>query len=48
MADRGTSAPAPESIVRVRVFVDFWNFQLSVNRARGRGFRLDWKQLGLV
>jgi len=28
------------------VFVDFWNFQLSVNRARTSNFRVDWKILG--
>jgi len=30
---------------RVRVFVDFWNFQLSANDVVGRSFRLDWSTL---
>ncbi len=29
------------------VFVDFWNFQLSVNNL-GSGFKVDWKQMGPV
>lgn len=31
---------------RVRVFVDFWNFQLSIKRHIGKDFPLDWKSLG--
>ena len=31
--------------MRVRVFVDFWNFQLSLNDLEGR-FRTDWRVLG--
>jgi len=31
--------------VRVRVFVDYWNFALSMNQWRDR-FPLDWKRLG--
>ena len=30
---------------RVRVFVDFWNFQLSANDVLGRSFRPDWNTL---
>lgn len=33
---------------RVRVFVDFWNFQLSMNRAMNEKFPLDWGRLGPV
>ena len=32
--------------VRVRAFVDFWNFQLDVQRHYGRDFPLDWRMLG--
>lgn len=41
------------NIVRVRSFVDFWNFQLSIDdwakeysASSGGDWRLDWKQLG--
>ena len=37
--------PTSEHRVRVRVFVDFWNFQLSLNQDGSR-FRPDWKILG--
>jgi uncharacterized LabA/DUF88 family protein len=37
------AAAVPE--LRVRAFVDYWNFQLSVNQWRPQ-FRLDWRQLG--
>jgi len=30
---------------KVRVFVDFWNFQLSANDVFGRSFRPDWRVL---
>lgn len=30
---------------KVRVFVDFWNFQLSANDVVGRSFRPDWRVL---
>ena len=33
--------------VRVKVFVDFWNFQLSINNAYSN-FRIDWAKLGPV
>lgn len=42
-----------QSRVRMRVFIDFWNFQLTLNEkeARARGlddyrFRIDWRGLG--
>lgn len=31
--------------IRVRAFVDFWNFQIAMNKWRDH-FPLDWKQLG--
>lgn len=38
-----------EHRVRVRVFVDFWNFQLSLNkRSNAVRFEADWKVLGGV
>ena len=37
--------PTAEHRVRVRVFVDFWNFQLSLNQDGSR-FRPDWRILG--
>ena len=36
-----------EHRVRVKVFVDFWNFQLSVNHLE-REFSIDWRNLGSV
>ena len=36
-----------EHRVRVKVFVDFWNFQLAVNNAAPQ-FPIDWMQLGTV
>jgi len=30
---------------KVRVFVDFWDFQLSANDVAGRSFRPDWRVL---
>ena len=38
---------ATDHRVRVRVFVDFWNFQLSVNSLE-KSFRIDWLKLGRV
>ena len=32
---------------RVRVFVDFWNYELSM-KARDPGFKADWSRLGPV
>ena len=37
--------PASKQFVRVRVFVDFWNFQLSIN-ALPEDFKVDWRILG--
>lgn len=43
------SEPPVEHRVRVRVFVDFWNFQLSLNSLPGeRRFEADWQALGGV
>jgi hypothetical protein len=36
---------APTSPIRVRIFVDFWNFSLELRR-RDDNFRLDWKPIG--
>lgn len=33
------------STLRVRVFVDFWNLQLTLNGLVGADYRLDWKAL---
>jgi len=30
---------------RTRIFVDFWNFQLSLNSNAQAGYRLDWKAI---
>lgn len=39
--------PAPTlPVTRVRVFVDYWNFQLSLNERHGGRFQIDWKGLG--
>jgi uncharacterized LabA/DUF88 family protein len=40
------SATPPAPVVRVRAFVDFWNFQLSVRENIRKDFPLDWKRLG--
>lgn len=32
---------------RVRVFIDFWNFQLSINRLDSE-FQIDWRSIGLA
>lgn len=34
------------SPLRVRVFIDFWNFQLTLNEVAGKQVNLDWKQVG--
>ena len=39
--------PKPEHRIRVKVFVDFWNFQISFNNENA-GFNIDWRKLGLV
>ena len=36
-----------EHRVRVKVFVDFWNFQLLMNNV-APGFKVDWQSMGLV
>ena len=38
---------ATDHRARVRVFLDFWNFQLSVNSLE-QGFRIDWLTLGRI
>lgn len=43
------SEPPAERRVRVKVFVDFWNFQLSLNSLPGEErFEADWRVLGSV
>lgn len=42
----GSMHPPALPDVRVRAFVDFWNFQLSIKREIGGTFQLDWRQLG--
>lgn len=37
---------APSSVLRVRVFVDFWNFQLGLNEEVHPEYRIDWRALG--
>jgi len=32
--------------LRIRVFVDFWNFQISANHIKDRRIDIDWKKLG--
>jgi uncharacterized LabA/DUF88 family protein len=39
------AAPASARLQRVRVFIDFWNFQLSANDAVGGKFPPDWQRL---
>lgn len=34
--------------MKLRVFVDFWNFQISVNEATNKEYRLDWQKLPLL
>ncbi len=45
MADQGTGAVPGITGNRIRIFVDFWNFQLSVREWRS-DFQFDWKYLG--
>lgn len=40
-------SPVGASPMRVRIFIDFWNFQLSINSAEA-GFRIDWRNVGQV
>lgn len=35
----------PASDPSVRIFVDFWNFQLTLNQIAGPDYRLDWSML---
>lgn len=44
MTNPVASPVAPD--VRVRIFVDFWNFQLGVHEAIGKHLHLDWKAFG--
>lgn len=46
MTSSAPPVPSSRSNLRVRIFVDFWNFQLAVIRTKGNGFRIDWKALG--
>ena len=39
--------PKPEHSVRIKVFVDFWNFQIAFNNENA-GFNIDWRILGSV
>src|SRR5438874_1245860 len=39
--------PATTSPLRVRIFVDFWNFSLSL-REHEDAFRVDWKPVGTL
>lgn len=40
------SSVAASAVVRVRVFIDFWNFVLSIRESIRKDFPLDWKRLG--
>ena len=40
-----STSDTPEFRIRVKVFVDFWNFQLTINNLHP-GFKIDWRQLG--
>lgn len=40
------SSPPRVPEIRVRAFVDFWNFQLAVHENISKAFRIDWKALG--
>jgi len=31
--------------MRVRIFVDFWNLQLTLKERAGNDYRLDWRKL---
>jgi uncharacterized LabA/DUF88 family protein len=45
MASATPAASVPTNQIRVRIFVDFWNFSLSL-RDRDDDFRVDWKPIG--
>lgn len=40
-----TQVASPSNLLRVRVFVDFWNFTLSLNAVQAK-FHPDWSRLG--
>jgi uncharacterized LabA/DUF88 family protein len=47
MESAGPSLPSVSLQARVRVFVDYWNFQLTINERSGGGrFLVDWRSLG--
>jgi len=31
--------------MKLRIFIDFWNFQLSLQEVAGKNFRVDWKKI---
>jgi hypothetical protein len=37
------TAPGPGN--RIRIFVDYWNLQLTMNEQKGSTFRFDWTRL---
>lgn len=37
--------PVPFTPQKLRIFIDFWNFQLALNEATHPGYRPDWKKL---
>lgn len=47
MAATVTSGSAKNARLRVRIFVDFWNFSLSL-RNEDDTFRVDWKPIGTL
>ena len=34
--------------MKVRIFIDFWNFQLNINDHTSIGYKLDWTKLSLI
>ena len=46
MSTPSTSPPPMSSKTRFRIFLDFWNFQLTLNERIGHsGFKIDWRLL---
>lgn len=45
LSDPKLASDAPAYRVRVRIFVDFWNFSLELRRQED-AFRIDWKPIG--
>ncbi len=50
---QGGAKSQPQSAARIRVFVDFWNFQLTMNEREARATRvldprvkIDWREIG--